>query len=143
MDKSLHPFKKEIEEFIKEEKDFIDQAALLWKLIYYRVLEYQNAHKEWIFVRHEDLSRDPISGFQSLFEKLSLSFSEHEAGVITRHSFAEKNDSVGPNAEFTDIKRDSASTIETWRTRLTPAEIAQVKFRVERVSREFYSEDEW
>ena len=57
----LYPFKEEIEEYTIQEKDVIEQAILLWKIIHYVIIEYQKNHKNWIFIRHEDISRDPVA----------------------------------------------------------------------------------
>jgi hypothetical protein len=125
MNEYLKPFENEIKEFAKTEKNIIDQAALLWKLIYYVVLKYKKFHPEWIYVRHEDLTRNPLDGFRVLYEKLDLDFSEQIAEIIKtccENSFA-----------FT----------HTWKERLTSSEIEYLKSELREISEEFYSEDEW
>ncbi len=72
MKELLDPFKTEIEEYANERKPLFDQAILLWRIIHYQVLRFQEEHLEWIFIRHEDISKDPLTGFQNLFEKLNL-----------------------------------------------------------------------
>ena len=50
------------------------------------ILKYKEKYDDWLFIRHEDLSKDPIYGFKQIFGKLGLKFSEYEAKVINEHS---------------------------------------------------------
>jgi hypothetical protein len=134
MSQHLQPFADDIRSFARDERDVVDQAALLWNVIHAMILGYQEAHPDWIYVRHEDLSRDPVEGFRYLFDRLDLELGEASREAIVAHSFG---------AASTHLQRDSRANVDTWRTRLTPAEIERVKERVWDVSRRFYSEEEW
>ena len=68
----LAPFEDEIRDFAEHERDQIDQAILLWRLIYHTVGTFRDRHPDWTFVRHEDLSREPVPGFESLFATLGV-----------------------------------------------------------------------
>lgn len=141
----LQPFQKEIMEFAKEEKDLVDQAALLWNLIHYMILKYQDTHPNWIYIRHEDLSRNPLDGFRSVFEKLNLDFSEHTAETIKAHSYAQASTGRRWGIEFSELnlKRDSRANIYAWKKRLTSSEIERLRSKVREISKYFYAEDEW
>ncbi len=134
MSHHLQPFADDIRSFARDERDIVDQAALLWNLIHAMILEYQQRFPDWIYVRHEDLSRDPVDGFRYLFAQLGLELGEESRQAIAAHSFAD---------EPTELKRSSLANIDTWKTRLTAAEIDRLKERVWDVSRRFYSEREW
>ena len=54
--------------------DIIGQGILMWKILYSYVQKLQKNNKNWIFVKHEDLSIDPMNEFQLLFKKLGLPF---------------------------------------------------------------------
>ena len=60
----LAPFEDEIRDYAAHERDAIDQAILLWRLIYSTVATFRERHPEWTFVRHEDLSRAPVPGLR-------------------------------------------------------------------------------
>jgi hypothetical protein len=143
MQDHLHPFADEIRFFAEKEQDIVDQAALLWKLVHYMILQYKRSNPDWVFMRHEDLSSDPLRGFKVLFDRLDLVFSEDVADVVRQHS------SLGSPADsaaerFRDgIHRDSVSNIRNWEKRLTKAEISRVKSQVIEISKEFYSEEDW
>lgn len=144
MKRYLLPFKTEIQQMVEKPHDVIDQAALLWKLCYYMVLTYQQVHADWIFLRHEDLSKNPAAEFQHLFTRLSLAFSEPIEQAIQWHSDASNTaDSATSNNYFTELRRNSRSNILTWKNRLTEDEVNRIKHRVQDVSKYFYSENEW
>lgn len=140
MREHLAPFETEIRDFANNEYDLVDQAALLWKLTHYMILKYRQTRPHWIFIRHIDLSRDPINGFQRIFSKLNLPFSDRNSQTIQNHS-------VAPNptrsADPYSVKRDSKQMISNWKSQLTPAEIERVRARVEDISKEFYSDEDW
>ncbi|MBY0578090.1 MAG: sulfotransferase [Burkholderiales bacterium] len=136
----LHPFADNMKRVEAGKADFIEQAALLWMVVHYMILKYRKMHPDWVFIRHEDLSRDPINGFHSIFEKFGLSFGAHEEDTIKKHSYA---DSMFSWYLPKEIRRNSYHNISTWKNRLTPAEVKKLKSLVGEISREFYSDDEW
>jgi hypothetical protein len=137
----LKAYKSEIEDFAKNPRDIIDQSILLWNLIYSRVLQYQKAHPGWIFLRHEDISIDPIPKFKFLFETLDLEFTGEIETYIRRYS-ASSNPMESPKGE-TILKMDSKSSVYNWKKRLDPEEIGRIKRGVQKVASHFYSESEW
>jgi sulfotransferase family protein len=142
MEDHLSGFREEIEAFAREEHDILDQAALLWRLIHSTIADYRVQHPEWLVVRHEDLSRDPIQGFGAVFEALDLSYTEDVKDAI-RRSTSRSNpvDREVNGRQF--LTRDSRANVDNWRRRLTPTEIERVRARVADVSPLFYGDDEW
>jgi len=134
----LYPFEEEIRKLAEEKHDIIDQAALLWKLIHHMIIKYQEKHDNWIFMRHEDISRDPSNCFRSIFSKLGLDCSQHVENMIEKCSYPAAH---LPNRD--SIQRASLSNILTWKSRLTEEEVRRVKTQVQDISRVFYSEEEW
>jgi hypothetical protein len=140
MEEHLTVFRHEIEDFSKNEYDTVDQAALLWKIIHYMVIKYQEMQVEWAFVRYEDLALEPIEGFRKIFQWVKLPFSEHTRGVIRAHSLQEKPSiTTDPYA----IKQDPFEVISKWKKFLTPSEVNRIRERVEEVSSAFYSDEDW
>jgi hypothetical protein len=142
MEDHLSRFRQEIDAFAREEHDILDQAALLWRLIHSTIADYRVQHPEWLVVRHEDLSRDPIQGFGAVFEALDLSYTEDVKDAIRRStSRSNPADREVNGRQF--LTRDSRTNIDNWRRRLTPTEIERVRARVADVSPLFYGDDEW
>lgn len=138
----LRPFQSEITAFVREEHDVLDQAALLWRLVYSTVARYRSRHVEWLFVRHEDLSRDPIAGFGALFEALGLRYTDDVQEGILRSTSSSNPVDRDLNSRLFGV-RNSRANVDAWRRRLTSAEVDHIRTRVADVSTLFYGEDEW
>jgi len=136
----LSPFEKEIREYAKRKHDIIDQAILLWRLMYHMVLKYKRSHKDWIFVRHEDLSTDPLSGFRNIFERLNLQFSERVKNIVKKHS---NPANPADPSDMASIRRNSKLNIYNWKNRLTRSEIKRIRANVRDISDFFYSGEDW
>lgn len=137
----LWPFEEELKEYADGEHDIIDQASLLWRLIYYVVSKYQKEHEDWVLLRHEDLSRDPLGGFEELYDRFHLQFSESTRQVIREHSDPSNPSEAPPVSRY--LKRDSRANIWNWKKRLRLSEIERIKEQVQDVSGQFYSDSDW
>lgn len=136
----LYPFEADIRAQIEKEHDIIDQAALLWRLIYHMVVQYQRNHDDWVFVRHEDISREPLCGFQTLFDTLNIELSENVRTTLEEYTDT-SNPSSAPHWNF--LKLDSASNIWNWKHRLTVSEVDRIRTQVEDISNVFYRDEDW
>ncbi len=140
----LYPFEEQIRQYACKEQDLLDQAILLWKLIHHTMLQYQKAHPDWIFVRHEDISRDPVLEFRRLYNQLSLDLTPTAKGVIENFSSPRNpSETDAPVGSEEILMRHSASSIWTWRKRLSTPEIEKIRCDVEELSGAFYSAEEW
>lgn len=145
----LHPFESEIKAHINKEKDIIDQAALLWKIFHHTIIRFREKHKDWFFVRHEDLSLNSFVGFQSLFNNLNIKFTEKTEQIIK--SYSGLNSHRGTllipdlylSSRTSDIRRNSKANIHSWKYRLTKLEIQRIRNQVEYLSMVFYSDEDW
>lgn len=142
MEDHLQPFQDEIAAFAREEHDILDQAALLWRLIHTTIAGYRERHPEWLFVRHEDLSRDPVPAFRALFEALDLRYTEGVQEAIRRTTSPSNPTERDLHDPLFGV-RDSRANADNWRRRLSADEIGRVRSRVADVSTLFYSDDEW
>jgi hypothetical protein len=137
----LERFREEINQVLAEEGDLIDRAALVWKLHHYVIREYQNQFPDWIFLRHEDVSRNPIAEFERLYAQLGLNFTPEIRAYIEDHTRAENpGQAMGTHRT---IKLDSAANVSSWMSRLNDSEVARIRNIVEDVSRYFYTDAEW
>lgn len=142
MEDHLQKFQDEIAAFAREEHDILDQATLLWRLIHSTIADYRERHPDWNVVRHEDLSREPLEGFGTLFGALDLPYTEEVQEAIRRSSSRSNPADRGAGGrQF--LTRDSRANIDNWRRRLTPAEVEHVREGVADVSPLFYGDDDW
>ena len=122
--------------------DVIGQSALLWTLIYRSVHETCERNPDFITVRHEDLSRDPISGYRALYGSLGLDFTPRVEKIILNSSSAENPGELS-RKKVHGFKLDSRANLDNWKKRLTTEEIERVRTITEDVARLYYSNAEW
>ena len=138
----LKSFKAEIETRAANPGDIIDQAVLLWNVIYGCVRDYREQYPEWIFARHEDISMDPVKEFKDMFGKLNLEFTPAVEQFIREYSEG-SNPVETPGNKATFLKRDSSENVNNWKKRLSPEEIGRVKDGTEALACLFYPEPRW
>lgn len=122
--------------------DPIEQAAILWRILYSIVVRYQDRHPDWEVVRHEDLSFDPNRAFLDLFERFGLSFTEKTRRFIDRTT-NNLNPVEAPEGRLHHIRRNSRDNVRVWQRRLSPEEIARVRDLTEDVAGRFYTDSSW
>lgn len=140
MDHHLSPFANQIEEMVSSNADIIDQAILLWNIIHHMILKYKKNHPEWAFVRHEDISKDPLTGFSHIFKMIGLPFSSGVQKKILE--FSRPSGSIKMNY-LDHIVRDSKTNIKNWLERLDPKEILRIRTATEEIAAAFYDESDW
>lgn len=133
----LEPYREQMQS-IKAD-DVIGQASLLWTMIYLTVHSTRNLIPDLLIVRHEDLSRDPISGFRSLYESLSLDFTPRVKGKILNSSGSE-NPTELSRKKVHSVKLDSRANMDNWRKRLTEEEVNRVREMTKDVLPFYYPE---
>jgi len=136
----LLKYKDEIKEYSENKKDLIDQAILLWNIIHHTINIYKSRHPEWIFVRHEDLSKDPIDEFQYLYNKLNLQFTDKVKTKILKSTGTHNPVEQKNRNEFV---RNSMSNVHNWKKRLTQQEVDYIKDKTSEIAPLFYSEQDW
>ena len=122
--------------------DIIGQAALLWKIIYRFVHGTRSSHPQFHIVRHEDLSLDPISGYQKLYQDLGLGFTDRVKDIIQNSSSSENPTKLAKNKTHS-VKLDSRANLDNWKKILSPEEITRVRKITEGISESFYSDEDW
>ena len=138
----LAPFKEEIENFARKEHPIIEQASLLWRIFYSTIRQYQEEFPDWIFVKHEALSANPVEEFRKLYQELDLSYTQEIEERI--RDFTNDDHFSDPiRYQPSKLKRDSRTNMNLWKRRLKRDEIRFIKENVGEVSRYFYSENEW
>jgi hypothetical protein len=136
----LEPYREEIQAL--RANDVIGQAALLWKLIYHAVHTTRELHSNFLIVRHEDLSRDPLPGYRAMYDALGLEFTPRVEKTILTSSNSENPRELS-RKKVHGIKLDSRANVDNWKKRLTAEEIERVRQTTEDISRLYYSDAEW
>ncbi|MGH2808226.1 MAG: sulfotransferase family protein [Actinomycetota bacterium] len=137
----LGPFEEDMRRCRDTDVDVIEQGIVLWNALHHVIARLRERHPGWSFVRHEDLAADPVPRFESLYEKLGLTWSEAVAREIASYSRGNNRKDV-PTWRHGSVKRDSRAASETWKTRLTPGEIERIRSGTDAIAARFYSEAE-
>ncbi|OGO28033.1 MAG: hypothetical protein A2W33_06205 [Chloroflexi bacterium RBG_16_52_11] len=122
--------------------DVIGQGSLLWKIIYQSVSQERKAHADYLLVRHEDLSREPVDEFRLLYDKLGLSFNRKAEKAI-RSTSSTANPGEIPSQSAHSIKVNSQSNLSQWKQRLTAQEIERIRQITADVAAVYYPEEAW
>jgi hypothetical protein len=138
----LSNFEKDIKVHIKSEHDIIDDAILLWRMFYYFINKLRKTNKHFIFIKHEDLACNAVNGFNTIFDRLDLEFTEKIKKIII-NSTNSSNPTEAPQGVMHQLKRNSKGIVQNWKNRLSASEIKRVKDGVEDISGLFYNEEDW
>jgi hypothetical protein len=136
----LEPYRHEMLSIHKN--DIIGGAGLLWRIIYDQVAQFRKTHPQFIIVRHEDLSREPLPGFQSLYESLGMVFTHRARVRIQNASDAENPKEVSKNSIY-DVQLNSKANLQNWKKRLSQDEIDRLRRDCEQSAGAFYSPGDW
>jgi hypothetical protein len=139
MSDHLAPFVSEMRSACEHQPDPLDEAILLWRSIYSFVAKLRQRRPDWIYLRHEDISRDPVPVFVELYGRLGLEFTPRVERKIVRLSTSP----IGIERGAHDIRRDSRATIDVWRNRLTRDQVEQVRLGTLDVAPLFYADSDW
>jgi len=120
----------------------IGQAALLWRMIYRVVARMINLHPSFIVVRHEDLSREPVTGYRDLYAALDQEFTPKVEQAILNTSSSGNPVELSKEKVHT-VKLDSRANLDNWKKRLSAEEIAHIREITGKVAKIFYSDEEW
>jgi hypothetical protein len=137
----LFPLEDELNRQMNSRGSIVEQTALLWKVAYFVVSKYKTQYSDWIYLRHEDLSRNPVHGFEQLFKTLGLTYTDGVKNKVDEYS-NESNPSHSSGAEKL-LKLNSKEVVSQWKSALSAAETMRIKEIVGEVSTMFYSDSEW
>ena len=138
----LKPFQREMETLSNSAVDMIAQSCLLWRMVYQAAAELKERFPEFLIIRHEDLSLDPVGEFRLLYESLDLNYSQKVEQTIINSSSARNPKEVSPSAVHS-VSVDSRANLENWKLRLTTSDIDRVHRLTNDAANNFYPDEDW
>jgi hypothetical protein len=136
----VRPYEDEIRAQAESPGDVLEQAALLWRILYGAADGYRERHPDWVFLRHEDAGSDPAGTYERLYQRLGLELTPEARARIERASGKENPvEAASPHA----VELDSAGAVSRWRTLLEPSEVDVLRERTRDVWPRFYSDEDW
>ena len=136
----LKPYESDIN---SPPEDFISEASLIWLCTTKIIIDYQEIYPNWIYIRHEDLSYNPIKEFKLLFKKLELPYTSKVKRLIKATSHHTNPSEVSDKSKVHQLQRNSKENIKNWKKRLTNKEIKRIRDMTEHISNKFYSDIDW
>ncbi len=138
----LEPFRAELEEAVKHPDDVIGQGSLLWRLICYATHKIQERNPNFHVVLHEELSLQPIKGYEALYAELELPFTSKAKNGIQKATSAKNPQEVSLESIYS-TNLDSAANLENWKQRLTKEEIARIRDLTQDEASFYYGSEDW
>ncbi len=136
----LDPMRPSLERSIAG--DVIESGSLLWRAVYSTVEELARRNPNFIVVRSEDLSRDPVREYKRLYQELGLTFTPSAQREVIRSSNPSNKKETRP-AKPIDTRLDSVANLDNWKHRLDPAEVARIRSLTGDVADQFYADGDW
>jgi hypothetical protein len=136
----LEPYAGEIRAASERQPDLLDEAILLWNVLYGSVARIQERRPDWLYVRQEDLARDPVERFGEIYAQLGLAWSDSvERRVLDTSGAANPADTDRVDS----IRRNSAAHVTAWKAHISAAEIDRVRRGTEPLASRWYGDHEW
>ena len=123
-------------------RDVIDEAGLLWKLVYGVAAAWRDQGRSWLFVRHEDMSSDPAAGFERIFDHIGVPLTasiRRYVGRTTRTT----NPTAAPQGRTHALARDSRANAWSWRGSLAAGDIERLRYITTGVVERWYDDSDW
>lgn len=143
VDQQLGPLRADLQAASQVPLDQVLHWSLLWRAIYSSVASFSNDPGRSIIVRHEDLARDPLGSFESLYSQLGLAFTEDARQAVARSSRRDNPKESSVRRRTASVRLDSLAQLDQWRTRLAPAEVIRIREAVSKVGDAFYPSEAW
>lgn len=140
MERYLHPFESHIAQCAQGRAGLVEQGIVLWNCVHHTLELYRQRHPEWTFVRHEDLSLDPVERFREIYERLGLTFTEHARSLIAQRTGSHNPVEQQSGNEYV---RDSRRNVSNWKKRLSADEIAEIRDGTAAIYPRLYPDMPW
>jgi hypothetical protein len=146
LDDLLAPYADDIRRFAVDPPDVIEQAILQWNAMYAVVGRFATEHPDWLVRRYEDLARNPLAQFRTLYAELGLTFDAAAERTVRELSEGDAQAGAAQRADTQramELKRNAAEATTTWTRRLTADEIDRVRAGTAAVASRWYGDDAW
>ena len=140
MSRYLDSFHDDISAAAAKKLSVIDQAILLWNCVHHTINHYKSKHSSWIFARHEDLSMNPVLGFEEIYSDFNIPFNKFiEEAILKRTGDHNPTEQLEQN----EFVRNSKANVKNWKTRLSSEEIEYIKKHTSEVAADLYDDSDW
>ena len=118
----------------------IRAAAWEWRALNTVLLAQAALHPDWLLIRHEDLSAEPVATFRTLYRELDLPWSDRLERDVLRRTRG-SNPTEARRGRTQDFSRDSRGLLDLRLGMLTAEERREVFAITEDVALDLYPEE--
>jgi hypothetical protein len=119
--------------------DIIGNGILQYNVFYSYINMLREKHPDWLFVRLEDISENPVDEFEKIFNHFELDFNENIKKQIIDLTSAD-NPTEAKVSKIHSLKRNSKDLTNIWKKRLTDDEVKRILKETKKVSEVYYPE---
>lgn len=137
----LAPLTEQIEAQHRRQDDPLGDAILAWNVFHHVINVYQQRHPDWLFFRHEDLSRDYLALFEEMFARLGLPFGSAQESLL--ETLCGPSNPAEAQGQVHQFKRNSRANIWNWKKRLRTDQIDRIRRETVDIAPLFYGKADW
>lgn len=116
---------KQILEFVEKRRPVIEQAALLWKIVYRFAESHYLDHPKTYLIRQEDLANGPVKEVDRLFNALNATRTPN-VDAFLKASLNAKTPVDFNSGTSSYVHRNAKATAKKWKKRLASKEISRI-----------------
>jgi hypothetical protein len=136
----LGPYEAAIVAASERPPAILDEAILLWNILYGTVARLQERQPAWAFARHEDVAEEPVARFRELYAQLGLGWSDAVEQLVRDTSDASN---PAETVRVDAIRRNSAEQARSWRAQLSADEVARIRAGTAPLADRYYADGDW
>jgi len=141
MESILAPLAVRIKNQQRRHDDPLGDAILMWNVFHHVIAVYRKRHPDWLFLRHEDLSRNYLLLFREIFATLGLAFGPRQEVLL--ETLCGPVNPAEAGEEVHQLKRNSRANIWNWKKRLGSDQIRRIREETADIAALFYSDEDW
>jgi hypothetical protein len=121
--------------------DPLGDAILMWNVFHHVIAVYRQRHPDWLFLRHEDLSRNYLPLFEKMFARLGLVFGAPQKTLL--ETLCGSSNPTEAQGQIHQLKRNSRANIWNWKKRLGSDQIRRIREETADIAPLFYGNEDW
>lgn len=141
-DEIYREYQVEMERTEAQNAGVVEKAALFWKIVYSYLAHLPELENDINFVRHEDISIQPVEEIRKIYVRYGLDFSESIKDKIITMTGSDNPTEAEAGAAHT-FYRNSLSNVKSWKKKLSEKEQQLIYDITKDTSKVYYQDAEW
>lgn len=137
----LSPLQSDLQQFHASDDNLLEEACLRWRVYHTVIRELQRRYPHWVYLRHEDLSLDPVSEFERLYSCLGIAWTEAIATQI--HAMTNPQNLTDAGDQVHVLSRNSLAVATHWQQQLGADEISYIREQTGALAKTWYADESW